>query len=393
MRIKLADDFFIVCLYILSGIMLVGQFFGVPTVTSLAYALSFIFVLALWCLCLKECRILDILAVFIIAISFISVLLTSITLSINYFTNWLTFSSVFLYFSLCMKVKVKKQTIKKLFAINFIVSVCCCIAYIVRFDKAFYITFSGVRYLMFNFYNPNCLAIFLFCLALTGILYGIFYTRKIYWIAQLCVIAFLALLIMQTLSRTAIFTFAFFVIIFVLFKRKKRYLLPKSNFFCFVIALFPFLISIAYMIFLEKLVDNKVFSFMISEGKDLESRKIVWEYAFELFLRSPIFGSYGQLLQSTTFTQVHNSHLNVLVSYGVVVFALTVLFLFLIMKKISQKSKQTHLELSVWAFVACIILGSGEAILFSGGLSFYLLAGQFLLLSHANSEKGGELSR
>ena len=88
---------------------------------------------------------------------------------------------------------------------------------------------------------------------------------------------------------------------------------------------------------------------------------------------------------------MHNSHINVLVSYGLIVFVLVMIFLFVVLSRSIKNGRGNKGALSVWAFIVCLILGSGEAILFSGGLSFYLLVGQFLLLSNAGQENRGEL--
>ena len=58
-----------------------------------------------------------------------------------------------------------------------------------------------------------------------------------------------------------------------------------------------------------------------------------------------------------------------------------------------NQALKNRMELSMWAFIVCLFLGSGEAILFSGGLSFYLFVGQFLLLGNINSEIGAELNK
>ena len=99
MKIKISDDSLIIFVYMLSFIMLFGQFMGISVITSLAFALSFVVVFVIWCLHIKKAEILDILAVFIIILSFIGVIVTYTTLSVSYFYNWLMFAAVFLYFS------------------------------------------------------------------------------------------------------------------------------------------------------------------------------------------------------------------------------------------------------------------------------------------------------
>lgn len=390
MKWKINDDFLITVIYILSGVMMVGQFLGIHFITSIAYALSFVFVWGVWALHLKKCRIIDILSMIIIGMSFLSVIITCSDISTTYFLNWIIFSSVFVYFSVCLKIKIQFKTFRRLFLINSIVVLFCCMAYVVRYNTAFYVTNTGIKYLKFDFYNPNCLALFLFCIALVEIL-NKFVSQKWYLLKQGFIIVLFSILIAQTLSRTVLIAFAFFVIIFVIFKRKKKYFLPSSMVFNSFVAVFPLIFAFAYMILIENVINNGLFKFLITEGKGLDSRQLVWDYAFELIKKSPFIGSYGDILESTMFSQMHNSHLNVLASYGIFAFALVVVFLIFVLREASINSKESNMELSVWAFIICLLLGSGEAILFSGGLSFYLLVGQFLLFTNVQTESEGGL--
>ena len=392
MYLRIEHKSFIIFTYVLSALMIIGQILGVSGITSLAYALSFLTVFVLWCLHIKEVNALDLLAVSIIALSLLGVIATYTTLSVSYFFNWITFAFVFLYFSVCLKIRLDRRALINLFRVNFFVALLSCIIYIVKFDWVFYVTNTGVRYLRYDFYNPNTAAIFLFCIAVTGLL-KFFFSEHTSIFKQIAYIALSFALIVQTLSRTVCIAIVFFVIIYVIFKRKGRYFLPKGNVFCIVVSLFPFIFAIVYSIFIQNPAIHKIFSFLVSEGKEMDSRQYVWEYAFRLVKESPLFGSYGYLLTHPDFSQMHNSHLNVLVSYGVIVFVLVVIYLFLVMKKITAESKNNRTELCVWAFIVCLILGAGEAILFSGGLSFYLFVGQFLLLANVPGENIKALDR
>jgi hypothetical protein len=255
------------------------------------------------------------------------------------------------------------------------------LAYVLRFNSAFYVTFAGVKYLKFSFYNPNCLALFLLCIAITGILANS-QSKRFQISRQFFTIALFSLLIAQTLSRTVLLIFILFVIIYFAFRKKQACYLPQGIIFKLGVSLFPLIFATVYMFFIDTLVNGNAFSFLIGEGKGIDSRQKVWEYALDLFRKSPIVGSYDELMHSSLTSQLHNSHLNVLCSYGIIVFILVVMFLFLIMTENVRTSKKTHTELSTWAFVVCLLVGFGEAILFSGGLSFYLLVGQFLLFTN-----------
>lgn len=392
MKLKINDDLLIVFLYILSFGMLFGQFMGISIITSLAFALSFGVVFFLWCLHAKQAGVLDILAIFIIVLSFISVIVTYTTLSVSYFYNWLMFASVFLYFSVCFKIKIKKSTLKTLFIINFLVGISCVIAYVLRYNSSFYVTNLGVRYLTFDFYNPNALALFLVVITIIGMQYFSIYKVRFGLLIQICYVALFVFLIGQTLSRTSLLAIISFIIVSIIFARKKYYYLPKNGIFKAIVVIFPLLFAFGYMAMIDIISKSGFLSFMASEGKGLDSREYVWNYALNLFGDSPLIGSYGYLATESEFSHMHNSHINVLVSYGIIVFALVMVFLYIVLSKSIEKSRGTKNALSVWAFIVCLVLGSGEAILFSGGLSFYLLVGQFLIISSAKVEDEGELN-
>ncbi|MBQ3088437.1 MAG: O-antigen ligase family protein [Clostridia bacterium] len=391
MSLKLTDDFLIISLYILSSAMLFGQFMGIHIITSLAFAASFVVVLVLWCLHIRKANALDILAIFIIMLSFAGAIITCTSLSADYFYNWIMFIAVFLYFSVCFKIKLKKSTIKTMFALNFLSGAFCILAYFLRYNSAFYVTNIGIRYLKFDFYNPNALALFLVVIILTGMQYFFMYKVRLGLLFEVCYVAFFVFLIVQTLSRTSTLAILFFIIISIVFARKRSYYLPQNGIFKTLVTIFPLLFAFVYMLIIDIINQNGFLSFMAGEGKGLDSRQEVWSYAFDLFEQSPLVGSYGDLVTSSELSQMHNSHMNILVSYGIIVFIMVMIFLYMVLSKSIKNAKGNKGALAVWAFIVCLILGSGEAILFSGGLSFYLLVGQFLILSRADLGNEGEL--
>ena len=392
MKLKISDDTLIVFIYILSSLMLLGQFMGISLLTSFAFSVHFIVVFLLWLLHIRKVRVLDILSIFIIILSLVGVVVTYTTLSASYFNNWLMFAAVFLYFSVCIKIKLKKATVKTLFIINFAVSTCCLLLYFLRYNDIFYTTNMGVKYLIFNFYNPNSLALFLVIITIIGMQFFSLYKVKFGLLMEICFVGIFVFLIVQTLSRTSLLVILFFIIISIIFARRKYYYLPKNSIFKTIVTLFPILFAGIYMLVIDIINKNGILSFLVSEGKGLDSRQYVWSYAFDLFKESPFIGSYGFLATSSEFSQMHNSHINVLVSYGFIVFVLTLIFLYIVLKDSIIKSSGNKTALSVWGFIVCLMLGAGEAILFSGGLSFYLLVGQLLLISNASVKDEGELN-
>ena len=76
-----------------------------------------------------------------------------------------------------------------------------------------------------------------------------------------------------------------------------------------------------------------------------------------------------------------NTHLDVLASYGIVVFILFMSFLRKIGVYTSSVSNSSQNFIALAGFFACIIAGSGEAALVSGGTGIYILIGGLLLFA------------
>ena len=120
---------------------------------------------------------------------------------------------------------------------------------------------------------------------------------------------------------------------------------------------------------------------MISEGKTVDSRYYVWKYAFNNFKSSPIFGAYNQISNGTGTSQMFITHLDILASYGIIVFILTSYFFYQIVKNVNSRSHDIKSKIFLLSFIAVLILGMCEAALVSGGLSIHILVGDFLIIA------------
>ena len=84
------------------------------------------------------------------------------------------------------------------------------------------------------------------------------------------------------------------------------------------------------------------------------------------------------------FSHVHNTHLDVWMSYGVVPFILFFTLLHKVTWLSYQQTSTRFQRMSLYAFMACFIQGFFEASLMSGSAGLFLLSFGFLLLSNAN---------
>lgn len=122
---------------------------------------------------------------------------------------------------------------------------------------------------------------------------------------------------------------------------------------------------------------QKTLSFLVEEGKPLESRMDIWTFALSLLHESPFLGAYYEAGYGTGMFQMHNTHLDTAVSYGIPTLVLVCLFLYRLLRQ-AQEGEGDR-SVSALAFMSVLFLGVGEAALLSGGLVFYLYAGLFLL--------------
>ena len=115
-------------------------------------------------------------------------------------------------------------------------------------------------------------------------------------------------------------------------------------------------------------------------------RQSIWSYALECFERHPIIGAYYQISDGTGLAQMHNIFIDVLASYGVIVFiAVIVLMLWLIMKKLKEVKTESDRTL-LYAFLFALICGTFEAAFFSGASGIGIWTCLYIFLMNAKSK-------
>ncbi len=122
----------------------------------------------------------------------------------------------------------------------------------------------------------------------------------------------------------------------------------------------------------------------------MNSRSKVWKAAFQAFESSPVFGAYYQISGGTGLSQMHNTHVDILTSYGLSVLVLVCVYLYLLMRDSQMKVKPSASSTPLLGFICALFLGVGEAALFSGGLSVYLFFGIFLAMTDKGKETDEE---
>ena len=166
----------------------------------------------------------------------------------------------------------------------------------------------------------------------------------------------------RTESRNALLAVITFAVL-LCFRPRRRRKAGFSRGFLGLMSVAPLLFAGLYMRVVDAPFFARFFSFATAEGKELNSRTDIWEPAFRRFASSPVLGAYCQISNGTGMSQLHNTHVDILVSYGTSVLVLTCVFLYVLMRDLRTEVSDDALV----GFICVLLLGIGEAALFSGG--------------------------
>ncbi|MBR2454303.1 MAG: O-antigen ligase family protein [Clostridia bacterium] len=312
-----------------------------------------------------------------IALCAFNVIVTTWNFSFGYFKKLIMFVCTIAFFYIISLAKINKTTVKIVMIVNLILSAVYFIAY----------RFMGARVyrgesLILNFANPNFAGLYVLQSCLYCIL-GFFYFKNII-VKALCVglEVFLLSLLFATRTRScqiALVCFVAFVCFNLFFFNKIKITKVMS----WILLVSPIIIAAVYL-YMSKTGAIEIFSFMEDAGKPLDSREIVWKRGLEVFRDNVFLGKYYEISNGTGQSQMLNTHLDVLISYGIIPFALFIYLLCAFVERIRKEATTVFQKNALLAFYATIIMGAFEAALVSGGLGLYILVGGFLILAKYN---------
>lgn len=382
MRLTQMDAILIRMLYLAAAGIVVLTVVGANTAASMLFNLTFVLVVLLWCAgALRSVTWTDAVLILTVGLALshviINAFLEQTQVSFGYFKKYLMFICTLVYFQAAYKLQLDDKTEKFLLRIISILAVCFIVYFYLNPVEVYMMRGRVSNYLTFGFTNPNLTAMFLLCIY-TGELFQLFRSRNFFaalWHLALAVM--MGWFIWETESRNCLMTLMLeTVLCILLYLTRKGFRLPK--WFSLLIAVWPILFALAYVAFIRSEHIQQLFSFMASEGKGLDARVSIWMAALQHYSRSPIFGAYSQISQGTGISQMHNTHMDILASYGTVILVLVCYLLYSVLRSSSGETKADTMKKI--CFAGTIIMGMGEASLFSGGLGIYLFAGAFLLL-------------
>ena len=353
---------------------------------SLCFELSFIALLA-YTIRRAAFKTFEIWPLLLITVAVVNVLVNGLlssnaNLGFNYFKKVIMFSAfvLMLYFSEEDSVSPETITIVK----N--VPVICAAMLVV----SFFLLGNTARYaggVTLGFSNPNFTGMWLLHLAIYTFLFTIDEKkkRKIRILSGILLIAVIWL-IFQTQARSCLIGIALFCAICLIGKVFGNYI-AKNSMFIALVVIAPILLVVLYHYLLNAQWFQRIFSSFVSAGKGLDSRLSVWDPAIKLLRENYILGDYSGISNGTGASQLHNTHLDVICSYGIVPFMLFLWLLNSVCRKVANKSMSYSNYCALCGFISVIIMGSFEAAVVAGAMGMNILTAGLIILANAKEEQ------
>lgn len=277
---------------------------------------------------------------------------------------------------------ISKSTLFGIFLVNALFS----LSYLYVFNEGF--AFSEGEYLLtLGFSNPNLAGMFLlnsflYISLLVIVLYSN-YKRKYVCIPFIALAVSLVFLISLTKCRSSIVSVLAFLLLVawdIIYKGNVKI----KRWMVLVWTVFPIAFVFLYTNFISSFDLTMSFD---DASKSSTSRNVVWLPALKSLSENWILGDYYGISDGTGMSQMHNTHLDVWCSYGIVPFLFYLIFLYRIVMDSLSQTKSAIQRYSIYAFIVCFVSGTFEASLVAGGAGLYILSCGFLLLANALTDK------
>lgn len=317
----------------------------------------------------------------IIAFSVINVIFRNFDLfTANYLAKVFRFCATVLLLAVSTKNRAGK---------SFFYSFCICsqiiiglLLYQATVVKSTYYTYSS---LLLGFKNPNTAGIWaylLFCSCIICCFYFKKIIARIYFIFGAIVSIWLILL---TYCRSALIGVLFFVLyLFLSYLSEHLFAEKYKPIFLRIIRnvslIIPFIFPVLYLV-----MASTGFNSLTLFGKTFYSgRNIHWIRDFGFLSDHLLVGAYKEVSNGTGESQLLNIYIDVLCSYGTIVFFLMLTFYRYISQNTENNIKNNFNSIAYCAFLSTFVVGAFEAgfITGAGGISYW--ACLFLMLANFN---------
>jgi O-Antigen ligase. len=311
--------------------------------------------------------------ILILVLAFISVFIVSSELNFDYFKKYLIFCTTIIFiFNLNITDSGKKLT-EFILKFNFVFFIMYFLCYL--FGNSPYYA-GGIT---LNFSNPNLLAYWLLLMSMYLVLCFIYFNKIIIKIITLILISITVILIFQTKTRSALLALLIFGLLIFTITINKKFKFGKI--LNLLLLLYPLIFSVIYYFNIHNKIIVEMFDSLTSPGKDLDSRYEAWNNSFNIIKNNLLFGNYYTISNGTGRSQLLNIHIDVIGSYGIIVFSLFIFLIYRITNQITENSNTKFQKVAIACFFTAIIMGTSEAAIVSGGNGIFILACSFLLIS------------
>lgn len=233
-----------------------------------------------------------------------------------------------------------------------------------------------------GFTNPNFAGMWLIHLFIYVVLWTISIKQKrIVKLMLGFVLAIMAWLIYETKARSCLIGLVVFMFFYIAGKLIGADVVKKPIVWRAAILL-PIVVVLLYQSLLSAKWFVNLFSAFVSEGKGLDSRLAVWMPAIRAFAISPILGDYCGISHGTGMSQLHNTHLDVLCSYGIISFVLFLQMLFRISSNTTRGKLRFFNYVAFCGFLTVVVVGTFEAAIVSGAMGLNILTAGLVVLAN-----------
>lgn len=366
--------------YVLAAIVLCLQPLGLSAYTGYFLYPTFGIALLLWlCVLWPQPQTIDLLMLLIAAVALAAVLCNGIaagvTITVSYMKKYMLFMFTLLFLTAAGRLCIDRMTARLLFGLQLVFSLLLLCMLVLRRDDMYRLDGHVSPLLTFGFTSSQLVGLFLACEIMFFVIATMRTRSTGIRYASMAAAGLNAVLLYHTKCRTALGAVVAFLFFCLLRHRLGSWRRPIRKGMLALGVVTPLVAVAVYRYVVVSSWVQKVLPYVVTEGKPLESRMDIWTFALSLIEDSPLIGAYYEAGYGTGMFQMHNTHLDTAVSYGVPTLVLVCLFLYLLLRQAQEGDR----PVSALAFMSVLLLGVGEAALLSGGLVFYLYAGLFLL--------------
>ena len=387
MELKQIDSFLLKVLFLVEAGIIVTQVLSLDSLTSMLFLMTFPITVLLWLRSVRQTfsgtdLIMIITAILAVVGVFLSAAKASAHLDFSSLKKLIMFVMALLFFQMAYRTRINEEMGAFIHRVVDALVVFLFVLFLLQRQQMYTLNGRRTNYLTFCFSNPNLTALFLSCMYMLKMqrLFekGRWYVKLMHILQQVL----LGWFVLETQSRNGILVVLAYTLMTIWLVFRSGWNLKISKFWGAFLAVWPAIMVVGYMTLIQSSWVLDTFSFLVGEGKELDSRETIWSLGLRHLRESPVFGAYYEMAGGTGVFQMHNSHLDIAVSYGIPVLILVCILInrYLYGQGRIYANKREYIY--ILGFAAAILLGMGESAVFSGGLGIYIFAGTFLLLAN-----------